>query len=169
MRILHVIPSVSAAHGGPSQVLRVVTEALATEGVKVDVLTTDDDGRGRRVVPLAVPVDEYGVTYRYFPRQTRFYRVSLPLARWVWQRVGDYDVVHVHALFSFASVAAAVAAHHRKVPYIVRPLGVLNQWGRMNRRRHVKRLSLRFIDRPVLSHAAAIQWTSELERSPRTH
>src|SRR5262249_34894660 len=78
--------------------------------------------------------------------------------------VRDYDLVHTHALFSYASSAAAHQARNKVVPYIVRPLGVLNRWGVANRRRLLKRLSLRFIERRILRDAAAIHYTSEQAR-----
>jgi glycosyltransferase involved in cell wall biosynthesis len=105
-----------------------------------------------------------GVTYWLFPRQTAFYTVSLPLNRWLALHVADYDVVHIHALFSFSSIAAAYWARKRQVPYVVRPLGTLNRWGMKNRRRWLKRFSLRFLERRVLEGAAAIHFTSEQER-----
>ena len=48
MRVLHVIPSLSLAHGGPSVVLPVMERALTAAGVEVETATTDDDGPGRR-------------------------------------------------------------------------------------------------------------------------
>jgi glycosyltransferase involved in cell wall biosynthesis len=132
--------------------------------VEVHVASTDDDGRERLDVSCGVPITDAGVTYWFFRRQTRFYSVSLPLNRWLAQHVADYDVVHIHALFSFSSVAAAYWARVRQVPYVIRPLGTLNRWGIGNRRRWLKRLSLRFLERRVLEGSAAIHFTSEQER-----
>jgi len=50
------------------------------------------------------------------------------------------------------------------VPYIVRPLGVLNRWGLVNRRAFLKQISLRLIELPLLRDAAAIHYTSEAEK-----
>jgi len=164
MRILHVIPSLGPSRGGPSFVLRTLARGLADAGVEVHVASTDDDGRERLDVSCGVPITDAGVTYWFFRRQTRFYSVSLPLNRWLAQHVADYDVVHIHALFSFSSVAAAYWARVRQVPYVIRPLGTLNRWGIGNRRRWLKRLSLRFLERRVLEGSAAIHFTSEQER-----
>src|ERR1044071_2292764 len=126
MRVLHVIPSLGPLRGGPSEVLRRMASGLATAGITVEVATTDDNGPGRLDVPIADAILEEGVTYRYFPRQTRFYTFSWPLTVWLAGHVGDYDVVHIHALFSYAAIPAAFWARRYGVPYIVRPLGVLN-------------------------------------------
>jgi glycosyltransferase involved in cell wall biosynthesis len=164
MRILHVIPSLGPVRGGPSFVLRTLARGLADSGVEVHVASTDDNGRDRLAVNCGVPMTDAGVTYWYFPRQTRFYSASLPLNRWLALHVADYDVVHIHALFSFSSTAAAYWARKRQVPYVVRPLGTLNRWGMKNRRRWLKRFSLRFLERRVLEGAAAIHFTSQQER-----
>lgn len=165
MKVLHVIPSLSLKHGGPSVALPLMAKSLSALGVTVDIATTDDDGPGGRMrVPLVQPVlGVAGSTY-YFRKQTEFYKVSLPLARWLYQRIPDYDLVHVHALFSHTSLAAARAARSRGVPYIIRPLGLLNQWGMEHRRPWLKRLSLRFLEGPVLRHASAMHYTSSEEQ-----
>src|SRR5262249_9530024 len=110
------------------------------------------------------PVLEDAVTYWYFRRQTRFYTGSLPLSRWLARHVADYDLIHIHALFSFATTVAAFWAARRGVPYIVRPLGTLNTWGLENRRPWLKQLSLRLIERRVLANAVAVHFTSTQER-----
>jgi glycosyltransferase involved in cell wall biosynthesis len=105
------------------------------------------------------------VTYWYFQRQISFYTVSWPLFRWLAEHIADYNLVHIHALFSFPSTAAAFWAKRHGVPYIVRPLGVLNSWGIQNRRRFLKRLSLPIIEGRILANAAVVHLTSEQERS----
>ncbi len=164
LRILHVIPSLGPQRGGPSVVARSLAEGLAQAGMTVDVATTDDNGTGRLQVPLGQPVAEGSVSYWYFPRQTRFYTGSWPLARWLARQVGSYDLVHIHALFSFASLAASTVAARRGVPYIVRPLGVLNRYGMARRRPLFKRLSFALIERHILANAATVHYTSAQER-----
>lgn len=143
-----------------------MARSLQSHGVQVHVATTDDDGPGRHKTGISLGQEmpqEGGWTVRYFPKQTEFYKVSLPLRRWLCEHVADYDVVHVHALFSFPSIAAARAASRRSVPYIVRPLGVLNRWGMANRRRWVKSLSFRLLELPLMQRAAAMHYTSQME------
>ena len=127
MKVLHVIPSLSLVHGGPSVALPIMERGLTGAGIQVETATTDDDGPGKRSEkPLGSPVQENGVTRWYFRKQSEFYKVSWPLRRWLQRQVGGYDLVHIHAVFSHASVAAARAARRNHVPYVLRPLGVLN-------------------------------------------
>ena len=118
--------------------LRDLARGLSGHGIDTHVATTDDNGPNRLHVPCGVPVLQDGVTYWYFPRQTRFYTVSWPLASWLSTHVAEFDVVHIHALFSFATLAAAFWAHRSRVPYIVRPLGTLGDWGTSRRIAGVK-------------------------------
>src|ERR1043165_5859974 len=110
MKVLHVIPSVSPVHGGPSFALPLIARALADAGVEVDVATTNDDGPGKKTTtPLGERIQQEGYGIYYFEKQTDFYKVSRPFARWMRQRVADYDLMHIHALFSYTSISAARA------------------------------------------------------------
>jgi len=165
MKILHVIPSVGPQRGGPSFTIKAMTRALAGAGLNVHVATTDDDGRQHLVVDLEQPLAQDGGTYWYFRRQTRFYTVSWPLTRWLSRHIQSYDLVHIHALFSYAALPASWYAARRKVPYIIRPLGTLNRYGMYRRRPWLKQLSFTLLERHMLRHAAVIHYTSAQERS----
>jgi len=164
-KILHVIPSVGPQRGGPSILMRTLARALSQAGMDVHVATTDDNGPERLRVPLGVAQHEDGATFWYFARQTRFYTFSWPLTRWLARHVHEFDLVHIHALFSYAALPAALLAHRAGVPYIVRPLGTLNRWGMMHRRPGLKQVSFRLIETPILRDASLIHFTSEQERS----
>lgn len=166
LRVLHVITSLSKSQGGPAVALPLLARALGETGVEVTVVTTDDDGRGQRLpVPLGKSVTgDDGTTVLYFPKQTEFYRFSWGLTRWLWQNVRRFDVVHLHALFTYTSTAAGFITRRRGVPYVVRPLGVLNHWGMENRRRRLKRWSTRLVELPILRAAARIHYTSAQEQ-----
>jgi glycosyltransferase involved in cell wall biosynthesis len=165
LRVLHVIPSLSASSGGPSKALAQMERALAARGVTVVTATTDDDGKGRRLdaAARALPLPD-GATRLYFPKQTEAYKVSLPLFAWLRANVKSFDLVHVHALFSFAPVAAAWIARGAGVPYIIRPLGVLNRYGMEQRRSGPKAMSMRLAENHLLRDASAVHFTAEAER-----
>jgi hypothetical protein len=141
-----------------------MARGLAQAGVEIEVVTTKDAGPGMHTdVALEQAIVRDGVTYRYFQKQTDFYKVSWPFRSWIRAHVMDFDIVHVHALFSFTSVVAARAASRDQVPFVIRPLGVLNQWGMRHRRPWLKSLSFRFIEQPLLRRAAAVHYTSDQE------
>jgi len=103
------------------------------------------------------------VTHFFFRRDFVQYKISFGLARWLNRNIHQFDIVHIHALFSFASTAASFIARQKKIPYVIRPLGVLNQWGLEHRRFLPKRVSLKLVELPTLRRAAAIHYTTERE------
>lgn len=166
MRVLHVIPSLSPTSGGPSFALSAMAGALTARGLKVTVVATDDDGPRQHLegLSLGARVATQGWDVIYFHKQTEFYKISLPMRNWLRRHISEFDVVHIHAVFSFASLAAGRVAAAAGVPYVVRPLGVLNRWGMENRRRLIKSLSFRCLDLPMLRKASAMHYTSQLEK-----
>jgi len=66
-------------------------------------------------------------------------------------------------LFSYAPWAAGRACRAANVPYVMRPLGLLNRYGMEQRRPWLKDLSFRCVERPLLDHSAAIHYTSQQE------
>lgn len=163
MKVLHVVPSVGPLRGGPSFTARAMAAGLAEAGVEVHLVTTDDNGPARLPVPLGRPVDSGGVTYWYFPRQTRFYTASWPLTRWLDRSIDAFDLAHIHGLFTYTPIAGALSARRHAVPYILRPIGTLSGAG-FRRRPLLKQLSLALFERRVLARAAAVQYATEHER-----
>lgn len=163
-KVLHVIPSVGALRGGPSVMVRSLATSLCQAGIETHIATTDDNGPETLDVPCGVPVMQDGVTYWYFRRQTRFYTFSWPLSTWLASHIPEFDLVHIHSLFSYATLPAAYWARRNGVPYIIRPLGTLNDWGMKHRRPWLKNLSFRMLESRILKHAALIHYTSEQER-----
>src|SRR6202035_1152850 len=93
IRALHVIPSLSLKHGGPSYTARAMARALASVDVDVTIATTDDDGDDARLnVPLGEPVEEEGIHVYYFRRNVLPYKVSFGLSKWLNSNVARFDV-----------------------------------------------------------------------------
>lgn len=166
MKVLHVIPSLASAHGGPTRAIALIERALIARNVNVETATTEDDDGPRRHNgrPFGMSFSENGVIRHYFPKWLNFYTVSPGLAWWLVQNVPRYDVVHIHALFSFSSIVAAWASRWAGVPYVLRPLGTLTHYGLKQRRPWLKRLSLALLEAPALRHAAAVHFTSDDEQ-----
>jgi len=161
LRVLHVIPSVSPRDGGPTRAIGIIERALREAGVEVTTLTTDHelDLQGTSCAPAATN----GVRRIYAHKSLDPYKVAPGLVPRLIEAVQTHDVVHIHALFSFASTAAAWVARRRRVPYVVRPLGTLGGYGIRTRRRWLKLLSMALIEGPILRRAAAVHFTSRAE------
>ena len=166
LRILQIVPSVSLVYGGPSQMVLGLSGALAAEGVEVTILTTDangDTGEAPLQVPLdrAVPQDGYQV--RYFRCSPfRRYKFSLDLLGWLNTHAQEFDLAHIHALFSPVSTAAAMVARYRHLPYLLRPLGTLDP-ADLRKKRRLKQVYAALWERPNLAGAHGLHFTSEQE------
>ncbi|HUS10207.1 MAG TPA: glycosyltransferase [Pyrinomonadaceae bacterium] len=167
MNVLHVIPSVSPRAGGPSQAILPMCLALREQGVNVLVAVTDDglSGKNGPVHLQYGDISDYkGQPTIFFPSQIgASFKYSRPFAEWLVNNVANYDLVHIHAVFNHACLAAAHACRKRRVPYIVRPLGTLDPWG-MKQKSWRKSLFWPLIGKRMLRHAAAVHYTSRQEQ-----
>jgi glycosyltransferase involved in cell wall biosynthesis len=164
VKVLHVVGSLAPRYGGPSVVVPEMARALADCGHHVEVITTDVDGAGRLPVPTGQPLEWRGVitTFCRVGRPRRF-KASPSLWRALRQRIREFDVVHVHSLYLFHTLAAGHYCRRFGVPYIVRPHGTLDPWHR-SRRRWRKAIYTRLFEGRNLHAAAAMHYTSVAER-----
>lgn len=166
MRILQIVPSISLIYGGPSQMVLGLAPALARAGVEVTVLTTDSNGdidQKPLDVPLNSPVEQDGYQIIYFRcAPFRRYKFSLDLLKWLNHHAHEFDLAHIHALFSPVSSVAATVCRWQKLPYILRPLGTLDP-ADLRKKRQLKQLYAALLERPNLAGAAAIHFTSVQE------
>ena len=162
LRVLHVIPSIARRYGGPSQAVLGMCRALAEHtGTTVDLATTDADGPGGRL-----RFDEEGfeqVRIRIFPRTcSESWKYSRQLGNWLRSEIGQYDVVHVHGLFSYATLAASHSARRHDVPLVLRPCGMLAAYSR-SRSPLRKSVYWRLVERQNVEGAAWLHATTEEE------
>jgi glycosyltransferase involved in cell wall biosynthesis len=166
MRILQIIPSISLVYGGPSQMVLGLSAALAKEGVDVTILTTNsngDTGQAPLDVPLNQPVEQNGYRVIYFPCSPfRRYKFSLDLLRWLNAHAHEFDIAHLHALFSPVISAAATVARNKRLPYILRPLGTLDP-ADLQKKKQLKKIYTALWERGNIAGSAAIHFTSQQE------
>jgi glycosyltransferase involved in cell wall biosynthesis len=164
MRVLHVIPAVAKRYGGPSTAVIAMCRALDARGLETTIACTDADGPGRLDVPLGVAASYEGVRAVVFPRlSSESFKYSPQLSAWLDAHVGDFDVVHIHAVMSHACVAATRACVRAGVPYVLRTLGTLDDWS-IGQKSLKKRLFMTAWGDGMLAAAAAVQATSDEER-----
>ncbi|MGI9436164.1 MAG: glycosyltransferase [Geminicoccaceae bacterium] len=167
MRILHVIPTMSARYGGPAKACREMSEALADRGHQVEIFTTNYDGFGGYVEPSVAPLPGYesDVTIHTFPVDLPpdYFRISRPLARALSSEIARFDVVHIHSLYLFTTLAAGFYARRHQVPIILRPHGSLDPY-LYPRHRWRKLVVETLYQNRMFRRAAAIHYTTAEER-----
>jgi glycosyltransferase involved in cell wall biosynthesis len=162
VKILHVIPSVSPALGGPTQVILNLVKALRECGIDAEIATTNDNGSDLLDVPLYQRIEYENVPIWFLPRFSpplKEFIFSPALTQWLWQHIQDYDLLHNHYLFSYASSCAGVFARQQNVPYLVRTIGQLTPWA-LAQSRLKKQIYTFLLERHNLNRAAAIHCTS---------
>jgi glycosyltransferase involved in cell wall biosynthesis len=164
LKVLHVIPAIALRYGGPSKAIYNMCLALQTRGVELLIATTDADGERSLPVTLGRTISYEAVPTMFFHRQwSEALKYSRHLADWLQQHVAEFDLLHIHAVFSHACLAAARVCQQRNIPYIVRPLGTLDPWS-LQQKRWRKQLFWRLGGERMLRKAAAIHYTTAEER-----
>src|SRR5258708_1743592 len=108
VKVLHVIPAVAACYGGPSRVVLDTCKTLRNEGIEVEIATTNADGNLNLPIPDDSPTFVNGVPVYFFERQQPWdYKFSWGLTRWLKRNVASYDLLHIHAVFSYSTAVAA--------------------------------------------------------------
>jgi glycosyltransferase involved in cell wall biosynthesis len=161
LRVLHVISGLDPQNGGPTTALVGLAAAqVAAAGMDVTVLAT---WKIRDGFPVADELRGHGVEVIHVgPAKGKL--SSHPMLRHhATAAVAAADIVHVHGLFEDAQHHGARAAQRRGVPYIITPHGMLSPWN-MSRNRLFKRIYLAVRLRKNLNQAAALHFTSEVER-----
>jgi glycosyltransferase involved in cell wall biosynthesis len=156
--------------------------SLQEQGTEVVIVTTDEgldisssefqvsnseavDGDHETQNSILKTRNYKGVPTLFFPVQYgESFKYSRPLALWLNANVKSFDVVHIHAVFNHACLAAASACRRHGVPYVVRPLGTLDPWS-MKQKSLRKILFWNLAGKRMLRQAAAVHYTTRTEQT----
>jgi glycosyltransferase involved in cell wall biosynthesis len=120
MRILHVIPSLAAAYGGPVEGLRQFCNIYRGAGHEVEVASMDapedikDIVFPAQVTGLGPGWGTYGFTSRAVP--------------WLKSNLSRFDLVVVNCIWQYNAVAAHRALSGTGIPYLVFAHGMLDPY-----------------------------------------
>ena len=166
MKILCIIPYLGISYGGTSKVVSEIVQQLSSFCCDIDLVTTNANNREILDVPLHVWIKKANYRVRYFSCWHRSDLIfSVPLIKWLFKNITNYDLVHTNTVFSPLISLAHVICKFKKVPYVVTPHGMLEPWA-LSYKAGKKRYYYHFLEKPLLQKANVIQTlaSSEAER-----
>lgn len=164
MKILHIAATLGPKNGGAAVACVELCSALAARGHSVEIFTTDIDMPPSWVATAGIPYMHNNVKVHFFSTTgTDYYWISIPLARALWRRVREFDVIHIHSLYRFHLPVTAWICKKFGRPYVVKPHGSLDPF--LFRYRRWRKLPHEWLfDRPAYANAAAIHYVALEER-----
>jgi glycosyltransferase involved in cell wall biosynthesis len=163
MKLLVVVPALGPVYGGPSKSIIELAQALGSQDITVDIVTTNANGDNSLDVPLQTWLSKPGYRIQYFPYwNLGDYKFSSSLTRWLFQHIQEYDLVQTNAIFSIPNLPAYWACRSQKVPYVIVPHGMLEPWA-LSYKGGKKRIFYALWEKPALQHASALQMLAATE------
>ena len=160
MKVTHFISSLDTRGGGPSVALEGLTKAQVACGMEVSVVATlrpgEDLERVERMRNAGTHVTTIGPVNGPLSRHP-------DLIHEVVKSIGTTNVAHLHGMWEQVQHLAARSAYTAKVPYFIRPCGMLDPWS-LRQSRYRKKLFLFLRVRKNLNRAAAMHFTTSTER-----
>lgn len=163
MKLLAVAPALGPVYGGPSKSIIELAQALGSQDISVDVVTTNANGDNSLDVPLQSWLSKSGYRIQYFPYWSLGdYKFSASLTRWLFQHIEEYDLVQTNAIFSIPNLPAYWACRWQKIPYVIVPRGMLEPWA-LSYKAGKKRIFYNLLEKPAIERANALQMLAVTE------
>lgn len=161
MKVGFLVSSVSREAGGLFESVRGLAKAVASPNVDVEVFGIRDE-------QSAVDLQEWRpLSVQTFPAQLRSWGYSKQLGPAMVD--ADLDVLSVHGLWKYCSVASERWHRRSGRPYVLHPHGMLDRWALQNGR-WKKRVAAALYENQHLRKAACVRALCEAEaRSIRSY
>jgi glycosyltransferase involved in cell wall biosynthesis/choline dehydrogenase-like flavoprotein len=160
LKILHVVPSVEAASGGPARAVFDIALAAQQRGHEVTICATNFGGS-------SVEHSEYlkaGIKVFVFPIfGPPPMQYSREMEHYLKDNIARFDLVHLHSLYLPPDWMVYRHAVAQRIPYILRPHGTFDPVIR-ERKRLPKWILGKLFQDSVTAAAAGLHYTSEDER-----
>ena len=159
MKVLHIAASLSAKWGGPTYVVKALTESLIRKGIAVSILSLIGEKVGKEIIyPEGVQVEVF--KEGLFSIMWTGYSPNITKA--LAAKANNYNIIHIHEIWHYPGYAAYYAAKRAGKPYIVTVHGSLDPWC-LKYKGLKKGIYAALIQRRILNEAAAIHAITEEE------
>lgn len=168
MHVLMLTGDLAATSGGPPQVMFETARALARTGVRVTLMAlAPADGvtaaSDPSFAPLPVAIERFAPSGPAMLKKSRALRAALR------QRIGEFDVLHVHGVWEGCLSDAAAIFRRAGRPVFVSAHGMLDPWS-LRQSRWRKKLALALTGPgAMLRHATAIVFATAEESAQASH
>jgi glycosyltransferase involved in cell wall biosynthesis len=165
LNILHVIPTLDPAAGGPPRIALSLAAGAAAQGHSVTIVGYDAEGSRQRVEQQ---LDEITgsrlVRLHLLSPASRVERLTGRKSRGeIRGLLNGVDIVHAHTTWDAISLVGMGEAKRRGIPYVLLVNGMLDPWS-LEQRRLKKKIALLLGVRQLLDNAAFLQAGNAGER-----
>lgn len=170
MKILHITYAYEPAWhlGGVVRAVSQLCRGLAHLGHRVSVYTTDGGLDRRMKVSTQQPMELGGVKVHYFKTEYSLKYGYAPTMREACRiNLKNFDIIHLASPWTYPGIAAGGEARRQGIPYVMSPHGSLSIQDQ-GVKTWKKWLYLNLVEGRNLCGAAAIHYTTELERRENT-
>ena len=122
MRILNIC-AYTWAIGGPARIIYDHTTEVLRQGHQVDILSPMTPGEKSYPVPEGARLIECA---RTTPISNYYREFSVDMYRYLKKHIQEYDVIHMHGIWHFGSLAPFLLPHHAIL--VVTIHGLLDKW-----------------------------------------
>jgi glycosyltransferase involved in cell wall biosynthesis len=148
MRVLYFAAGLEAKAGGPSRAIPVQCQATHCGSIQVGLAFVDS---GIEVAPEVLLLEPLGI--KTCPLSKRELFATLP------RIVKEYDVVHIHGIWSFECIWTSFIAYRLKKRVVFSLHGVLEPWA-INHKRTKKQIAWQTIVGRLVNSCDAVQATA---------
>ena len=159
MKLLHIIPSLNPAGGGPIEGLKKLVEQYKALGIQFEIAVMDDPDNSPWLNDSKIPLHALGPALFTFGYSSK-------LLPWLKANAVRYDAVIVEGLWQYHGYAVRKALRATSTPYYVFSHGMLGPWFKQTYPlKHLKKwLYWPWGEYLVLRDAKAVLFTCEEER-----
>jgi glycosyltransferase involved in cell wall biosynthesis len=155
IKVIHVAGSVSREAGGLFESVRHLSQETSRHGISIRILSTEDAFTEEDLPRWApMPVTIYPI---FGPRRFAW---APDLARHLL--ASDAEIVHLHGVWQYPTVAVLRWARRTGRPYLVSPHGMLEPWA-LKHSPYRKAIANWLFQHACLTGAACLRATAELE------